>query len=98
MQDGLDFRDVVSLILNVGLTPGELLKLHWSDVNLDERMITVRPTTNEHVRRLSFGEKVSLMLRARLERTGSSASSSGPLPTLCWSEYRANSGRITASE
>ena len=80
MPSALDLRDVVSLILNVGLTPGG-----DSDVNLDKRVITVSSAAGEHMRRVSFGERVCMMLYARLEGTGSSGFVLGATPNavLC---------------
>jgi integrase len=82
MPGGLDFRDVVSLIWNAGLTPGELLGIRWSDVNFDDRIITVSSITGKHIRRIPFGEKVWLMLRARLERANSSDAILGAAPNV----------------
>jgi integrase len=82
ISDARDLRDVVSLILNVGLTPGELLWLEWADVSFDKGLITVRSMTGKPARLLHFGEKVCLMLDARAKRVGSPGFVLGAAPSI----------------
>jgi integrase len=82
MPNALDLRDVMALMLNVGLTPGELLRLRCSDINFDERFITVSSTTGGVLRCLSFGEKVFQLLRVRYEANGSTGFVLGVAPNL----------------
>lgn len=82
MPNALDVKDVVALMVNVGLTPGELLGLRFSDINFDRRFITVSSETGEVLRRLSFGEKVFKLLRARCEANRSNGFVLGVAPKV----------------
>ncbi len=82
MPNAIDVRDVVALIVNVGLTPGELLGLRCSDINFDKRFVAVSSITGEVLRRLPFGEKVFRLLRARCEANGAAGFVLGVAPNV----------------
>ncbi len=42
--EGLRYRNVLVLVAGTGVRRGEALALHWSDIDLDGRMLTVRGT------------------------------------------------------
>jgi len=47
-----DLRPILVAALNTGMRLGELLSLQWPDVNLPQRVITVRKTKNGRLRRI----------------------------------------------
>jgi len=78
--DGDDFRDVVTLILNTGITCGELLHLRWSDVDLTRSFLNITSASKRQLRSLRFGERTGELLRRRFARNPHSDLVLGPDP------------------
>ena len=58
-------RDIAPIYLETGLRRGELLKLLWSDVDLQEGTLTVRETKNEDDRVIPLSSRAYEILAQR---------------------------------
>jgi len=63
-------RELVALLLGTGMRPGEGLALRWSDVNPDQRLLTVRHSKTNRSRQVPVPVRVLAMLQARRPKTG----------------------------
>lgn len=63
-----DVRDVVTILLHTGMRPSELCELRWSDVDFEERSITINSPKTLRARRIPIAGKTIDVLRARRER------------------------------
>ena len=64
-------RDIATIYLETGLCRGELIKLLWSDVDLESRTLIVREPKNEDDRVIPMSSRVYEILakqRGELER------------------------------
>lgn len=58
-------RELVVLLLATGLRPGEALALRWSDLNADQRLLTIRHSKTNRSRLVPVPEAVLVMLLSR---------------------------------
>jgi integrase len=79
--DDIEVREFVALLVSTGLRRGELLSLHWSDVNLKNRVLEIhaggrgatphetKPTKTEEERTVPLLDMALAVLKARHLRT-----------------------------
>jgi len=75
-----DLHDVVAIISNTGLRPGELARLRWQDVDLEHGKIVISQSKLRNSRYVPFGVKTEEILIARRERSPDSEFVLGRFP------------------
>ncbi len=55
--------EIVFTALNTGMRKGELQQLTWDDVDLDERVITIRKTKNNEIRHIPISKRLFPVFR-----------------------------------
>ncbi len=63
-----DLEDVISLVVNTGIRPGELVSLRWTDVNFDQYQIVIDSKKSGHKRQIPLAGELSERLQARKYR------------------------------
>ena len=58
--------EVVTILLNTGIRPGEFKQLPWTDIDFDGDKITIR--SGNHMRQVPFDSETKKVLQARLSR------------------------------
>jgi integrase len=66
--DAADLVDILTILFHTGLRAGELARLEWKSVRLDQRQLTVMPVRGQSRRKVPFGHKVQRILEARKEQ------------------------------
>ena len=63
-------RDAIILALNTGMRRGELLRLQWTDIDLENGIIHVNETKSGYSRKLPINSNVLELLKGQTFRTG----------------------------
>jgi integrase len=63
--------EVVTIVLNTGVRPGELCQMRWSDVDLEDRHMMVKSSKSGGLRKVPFGLKTLAVLQSRASRQSS---------------------------
>lgn len=75
-----DLREIIGLICNGGILPGELARLAWRDIDFSRGLFTVGGTKSSAVRAVPLGSTFTLIVRKRRSRIQGTPFVLGPDP------------------